>query len=273
MKPVVNLEALINDIQQTIKAPRPIHLHDLTVRDVELPSQLMVAASNEAGYYKRFRDVMAGAEAHLGLRSDREYLFRTVDHHGRQVLIGNACFGGFMVYPKLRSETGGLAASASGIPSTIFGNVGVGPYSSAYVQMVVKYHNTLTDVNVTGPDFYHAASQVIEALRDGKNDRVFWPSSQAYRRLMNLAVAVRDNDYLPAVAVINELFAAGLTDVMDRGSWNTVVEYLATPTSTCHGLVNPMHKLLRTVYGAGLKSYTDLFSIDTEHQVAQAVYH
>ncbi len=261
MKPVVALEALIADIQQAIKAPRPVHLHDLTVRDVELPSQLLIAGSNDAGYYKRFRDVMEGAETHLGLRSDREYLFRTTDHHGRQVLIGNACFGGFMVYPKLRSESGGLAACASGIPSTIFGNVGVSSYSGAYLQMVVKYHNTLTDVNVTGPDFYHAASQVIETLRDGKDDRVFWASCQAYRRLMNIAVSVRDNDYLPAVAVINEMFAAGLTDVQDRGGWNTVVDYLATPTSTCHGLVNPMHKLLRTVYGAGLKSYTELFSI------------
>lgn len=273
MKQVVNLEALIADIQQTIKAPTLVHLNDLTVRDVELPTQLLIAGSNESGYYKRFRDVMGGAEAHLGLRSDREYLFRITDHHNRPVLIGNVCFGGFMVYPKLRSECGSMAVSASGIAGTIFGNVSVSPYSSAYIQMVVKYHNVLTDVNVSGPDFYHAATQVIDALRDGKNDRVFWASSQAYRRLMNLGVAVRDNDRLPAVAVINELFAAGLTDVVDRGSWNTVVDYLATPTSTCHGLVNPMHKLLRTVYGAGLKSYTDLFSVVTERDTAQTVYH
>ena len=271
MKPVVSLETLIAEINEAIKSPVQVQLHDLTVREVELPTQLLIAGSNDAGYYKRFREVMDGAEQFLNLRADREYLFRTIDHHNRPVLIGNACFGGFMVYPKLRSEAGALAASASGIAATIFSNVSVSPFSGTYLRMVTKYHGVLTDVNVTGREFYHAASQVIEALRDGKNDGVFWASSQAYRRLMNLAVSVRDNDYLPAVAVVNELFASHLTDVLDRGSWNTVAAYLGTPTSTCHGLLNPMHKLLRTVYGPELKSYVDLFSINEPQ--AQAVYH
>lgn len=211
---------------QTLKSNLAVGVAMPPLFDIVIPKQCWDDAANGTGYYNHYKGLLQEASLQHHLSGDLFYVLRTRDHFDRQAWLFRCAAGSGIAFERYRGGDGGMVVSnCDGIASHIFGGRVFDALSHNYLNALAEYQRTDTDVRISASHRY-AAQQLIKTLREGRDDNVLWPSNQALRRLMSLCLSVRNAQWLPAAAVVNDYYAAMRCDDNTESDWELVMEYL-----------------------------------------------
>lgn len=218
MRQQIEMKALMSALNAGVPAPQ--------LFDVTIPKEIWESAATGTGYYNGYKCLLSEVNVQLFLTGEQFYVVKSRDMFDRQAWLFRCAAGSGVAFERYRSGAGGMVVSnCDGIASHIFGGKAFDALSHSYLNALGEFQRTDTDVRVSAAHRY-AAHQIVKTLREGKDDKVLWPSNQALRRLMSLCLAVRNAQWLPAAAVVNDYYAAMRCDQNTESDWELVMEYL-----------------------------------------------
>ena len=218
MKQTIAMKGLMSSLSVGVAMPQ--------LFDIIIPKEIWESAATGTGYYNGYKVLLQEANIQHHLADEQFYVLKTRDTFDRQAWLFRCAAGSGVAFERYRGgESGLIVSNCDGIASHIFGGKAFDALSHSYLNALGEYQRTDTDVRISAAHRY-AAQQIIKTLREGKDDKVLWPSNQALRRLMSLCLSVRNAQWLPAAAVVNDYYAAMRCDHETESDWELVMEYL-----------------------------------------------